>query len=258
MIESTDVALVTGAAGGLGAAMARRIAAARPRGLCLVDVDAAGLNAIGRELAKVTAVQTTVVDVSDEAALTAAVSSTHGRFGPVTVLCQFAGVLRTGGLDAPDDAWERCWTTNVMSHVYGARAVLPAMETAGRGCIINMCSAAGLQTDPAAAPYAVSKHAAVSFSEWLAINYRRRGIHVMAICPQGVDTAMLDAYFAEFGESARDLAGEVLTPNAVVEAVMDTWAQRRFLVLPHPETARGELLRASDREQWFNSIPHVG
>jgi NAD(P)-dependent dehydrogenase (short-subunit alcohol dehydrogenase family) len=258
MIGGDDVVLVTGAAGGLGAAMARRLASSRPRGICLVDLDADRLDALAKEVAEFTFVRTEVVDVTDESALLRAIDSTRSQWGPVTTLCQFAGVLRTGGIDAPDSAWELCWSTNVMSQLYGARAVLPAMVDAGRGNIINMCSAAGLQTDPAAAPYAVSKHATVALTEWLAINYRGAGVRVMAVCPQGVDTPMLDAYFAEFGEPARALAGEVLPPGAVVDAVIHAWAEGRFLVLPHAGTADGEILRATDRERWFDSIPRVG
>lgn len=250
--------MITGAAGGLGVALAQRFARERPKALVLVDLDQSGLESLLAQIEGDVTIVTRRVDVTIEEQISATIEETTATFGSVDVLCQNAGSLQIGGLEAADPLWEMSWSTNVMAHVYGARAALPGMAARGEGWLVNVCSAAGLLTDPAAAPYAVSKHAAVALAEWLAINYRDRGVNVLAVCPQGVDTPMLTTYLDQFGDEALDLAGEILAPSIVADAVLDAMSDGRFLVLPHPQAAEGERLRALSREQWFASVPSIG
>ena len=105
------------------------------------------------------------------------------RFGEIDLFCSNAGVAVGGGLGdeeggpfAPDADWQRSWDVNLMAHVYAARAVLPAMLERGEGTLLQTASAAGLLTDLGACAYSATKHAAVGFSEWLAITYGGRGI----------------------------------------------------------------------------------
>ena len=107
-------------------------------------------------------------------------------------------------------------------------------------------SAAGLLAMPGTAPYSVTKHAALSFAEWMAFTYAHRGITVQAICPLGVRTG--DAGRPE--PAARLLGDAAIEPEAVAEAVIAGIADGRFLILPHPEVAGMYAGRAADPDRW--------
>jgi short-subunit dehydrogenase len=140
-----------------------------------------------------------------------------------------------------------------MAHVYAARAVLPSMIERGEGYLLNTASAAGLLTNLGAAPYSVTKSAAVALAEWLAITHGDEGIKVSCLCPQGVNTAMLMGD-ANPGVTAADVvkvAGQVLEPEDVAEAVIQGLAEERFLILPHPEVADYWRRKADDPDRWL-------
>ncbi len=140
---------------------------------------------------------------------------------------------------------------HVLAHVYVARHVLPLMLVRGSGHIMITASAAGLLTEMDAAPYSVTKHGAVAFAEWLAIQHGDAGINFSCLCPQGVFTAMT----AGSGEdSAVMAAGGFIQPTDVADAVVAAWAQGRFLILPHPQVAEYEQRRASDRDRWLGGM----
>ena len=173
------------------------------------------------------------------------------EFGPIDLLCLNAGVATAGGIEAPDDAWREAWDVNVMAHVYGVRAVLPAMLARGSGYLLHTASAAGLLTNLGAAPYTVTKHAVVALAEWLSVTYGDAGITVSCLCPQFVDTAMLDSLTAvseDFQAYAR--SGSV-TPDAVADAVVAGLSAGRFLILPHPEVGDFVRRKADDHERWL-------
>jgi NAD(P)-dependent dehydrogenase (short-subunit alcohol dehydrogenase family) len=233
--------VVTGAGGGIGAALARRFAAEGARvAVNDLDVEAARRTAAGIGAAVVPGDASDVVPGA-RAALG----------GSVDVFCANAGVGTGGGPEADDAAWELAWDVNVMSHVRAARALLPEWLERGQGRFVSTVSAAGLLTMIGAAPYSVTKHGALAFAEWMSLTYRHRGIHVHAVCPQGVRTAML---------SASGAAGElVLTPGAiepedVADAVLDGIAAERFLILPHPEAAEYYAARATEPERWLRGM----
>ena len=227
------------------AASARRWRAGSPPrarpAWCVADLDAAAARAVAAadRRGRATGVD---CDVTDEARRSAGWSrAAEERYGPVDLFCSNAGITTGSGLedDAPAD-WQRAWEVNVLAHVYAARAVLPAMLERGAGYLLQTCSAAGLLTAVGDAPYAVTKHAAVAFAEWLAITYGDRGIRVSALCPQGVRTPMLDRRArrrATSGARVTAASGAVLTPEQVADAVVDGLAAERFLILPHPEVA---------------------
>ncbi len=257
---SGTVAVITGAGGGIGAAMARRFAAEGAAGLCLADIDeramadlAADLHMPGDMDCRVLSMRT---DVTDETQVQAMIDTTVAELGPIDLLCSNAGVATGRGLDAPDDVWEGAWSVNVLAHIYAARAVVPHMLAQGHGYLLNTCSAAGLLTQPGDAPYAVTKNAAVAFAEWLAVTYGDRGIKVSALCPQGVRTAMLDSGLGESHEAARVVAaaGKVLAPEEVADAVVAGLAAERFLILPHPEVAEYVRRKADDRDRWLAGL----
>mgnify|MGYP001822534356 CR=1 FL=1 len=157
--------VVTGGASGIGRALARRFAVAGARGVVVADLDASGCASVAEEVGGL-AVPT---DVADGDAVKALVAKAEDAYGPVDLFCANAGISVPGGVEAPDEDWERIWKINVMSHVYAARAVLPGMLERGEGYLMTTASAAGLLNQIGSAPYGVTKHAAVGLAEWLAI-----------------------------------------------------------------------------------------
>ncbi|MEV4617444.1 SDR family oxidoreductase [Asanoa sp. NPDC049573] len=249
------IVVITGAAGGIGAAMARRFAEAGVAGLVLADLDGPAVESLARSIdnAPTHAVR---CDVTDPAQITALVAAAHESFGPVDLFCSNAGITTGTGLDTTDDAWQRAWSVNVHAHVVAARAVLPSMLDRGAGYLLQTCSAAGLLTAVGDAPYAVTKHAAVGFAEWLSMTYGDRGIRVSALCPQGVATPMLEhgLTHGHAGALVTAAAGEVLTPEQVAEAVVEGLAAERFLILPHPEVATYQQRKAENPDRWLTSM----
>ncbi|MEV4138069.1 SDR family oxidoreductase [Dactylosporangium sp. NPDC049742] len=249
------VVVITGAAGGIGAALARRFAAEGAAALILADLDGDAAEALAGEIGTENGTETraVAVDVTDENQVAELVAETEGRFGRVDLFCANAGILTGQGLEASAETWARTWAVNVQSHIYSARAVLPGMLERGGGYLLHTCSAAGLLTAVGDAPYAVTKHAAVSFAEWLSITYGAQGIKVSALCPQGVDTPMMQDGLAtgHIGAKVTAAGGAVLPPEEVAASVVEGLAAERFLILPHPEVQKYYLHRASDTDRWL-------
>jgi NAD(P)-dependent dehydrogenase (short-subunit alcohol dehydrogenase family) len=240
--------IVTGAASGIGRALAERFAAEGARAVVVADLDRAGAEAVAARIGGL-AVPT---DVSQEADIRALVSKATEANGPIDVLCSNAGIGGVpGGPETADDDWDLIWRINVMAHVWAARAVLPDMLARGEGYLVNTASAAGLLTNLGNLQYSVTKHAAVSVAEWLSITYGDRGIKVSCLCPQGVRTPMLMGALEIMGGASVVAAGDVLEPEAVAGAVVDTMREERFFVLPHPEVADYMRMKATDPDRWL-------
>jgi NAD(P)-dependent dehydrogenase (short-subunit alcohol dehydrogenase family) len=246
---SGAVAVVTGGASGIGAALARRFAAEGARHIVVVDRDLAATQAVADEIDGVAE----ALDVTDPVAINGLVERTFDRDGQLDLFCSNAGIATGVGLDDPDDLWHRAFEVNVMAHVHAARAVLPPMLEQGRGWLLNTASAAGLLSSPGDAPYTVAKHGAVAFAEWLAITYGSRGIGVSVLCPMGVATPLLMEPLAAGEPGARAVAasGEILTPEQVADAVVIGLAEERFLILPHPQVGTFWAQKASDPDRWL-------
>ncbi|MFI7608269.1 SDR family oxidoreductase [Micromonospora sp. NPDC049366] len=244
------IAVITGGAGGIGAALARRFAAEGAAAVVLADLDGDAVRAVAEGIGPLA--HPTTLDVTDEEQVKALVDETERRYGRIDLFCANAGVTSGGGIEADDRAWDRAWRVNVLAHVYSARAVLPGMLTRGGGHLLHTCSAAGVLTAVGDAPYTTTKHAAVAFAEWLSITYRDRGIRVSALCPQGVDTPMLADGLAagHLGARVTAASGAVLTPEQVADAAVAGLAEERFLILPHPEVAGYARRRAEDPDGW--------
>jgi NAD(P)-dependent dehydrogenase (short-subunit alcohol dehydrogenase family) len=240
--------IVTGGGSGIGAALCRAFASAGAAGVVIGDVNSAAAEAVAHEVNGV-AVAT---DVTDESAVRALVAVAVERHGRVDIYCSNAGIAIGGGPEAPDDAWQRSWEVHVMAHVYAARAVLPAMLERGEGYILGTVSAAGLLNHVAAAPYAVTKAAGLSFLEWLAIAHGARGIRISALCPQGVRTPML----ALAGEKDFLFAG-ALEADVVAANVLEALRDETFLILPHPEVREFFARKASDYDRWLRGMQRL-
>jgi short-subunit dehydrogenase len=141
-----------------------------------------------------------------------------------------------------------------MAHVWAARALLPQMLERGSGYLVNTASAAGLTTQVSALAYSVTKHGAVSLAEWLAIAYGDRGVAVSCMCPQGVQTAMLEAAKEEPMGAALLEAGGILEPDEVAEIAIEAIRDERFLILPHPEVAQHIAFKGAQPERWIGSM----
>lgn len=241
------VVVVTGGANGIGRALCRRFATAGARAVIVADIDEAGAEAVVNEIRGL-AMRT---DVSQETDVAALVQRAIDEFGQVDLFCSNAGISVDGGVEVPDSDWQRIWEINFLGHLYAARAVLPHMLARGQGYLLQTVSAAGLLTTIGSAPYAVTKHAALSLAEWLSITYGDAGIKVSALCPQGVRTNMLAS--ADFGAGSL-LLETAIEPEDVAQAVIEGLDREAFLILPHPEVAEYFRRKAGDYDRWLRGM----
>lgn len=189
---SGKVALVTGAASGIGRATALRLAAEGARVLAC-DVAREPLDALARELASRGAEAAAhAFDVSDAAACRRAVEACAARFGRLDVLCNIAGIAlqkwqRVADLREAD--WRRVLAVNLDGVFFLCQAAIPRLlET--RGVIVNMSSAAGLKGQVYTSAYCVSKAGVVSLTKCIALEYAKQGLRCVAVCPGGVKTPL--------------------------------------------------------------------
>jgi NAD(P)-dependent dehydrogenase (short-subunit alcohol dehydrogenase family) len=238
--------IVTGAARGIGAALARGFAAEGAR-VVVNDVDADGARALAEELGAFAVLG----DAATQTGVSLLVGAARELLGEVDVYCANAGIGPAGTEQAPEDVWSAAWDINVMAHVRAARELVPGWLERGSGCFISTVSAAGLLTMLGSAPYAVSKHAALAFAEWLAATYRHRGVRVHAVCPQGVRTRMLE----ESGPGGQALlAANAIEPEQVAQSVIRALSEDSFLILPHPDVAEYYAARAADPDRWLGGM----
>jgi len=241
------VVLVTGGASGIGAAMAEEFHASGASVVVVADRDEVRAERVAASIGG----EAITLDVTDEAATAAAIRHIEERYGRIDILCCNAGIATAGSVDAPNDDWQRTWDVNVMAHVYATRHALPGMLQRGSGYIVATASAAGLLTNIGAAPYSVTKHAAVALAEWLAVTYGDRGIGVSCLCPQFVDTPMLDAFAGRTDAMKAWVRGLAITPSEVAAMVVTAIEDETFLILPHPEVATYFRNKANDYDRWI-------
>ncbi len=246
------VAVVTGGASGIGAALVRRFTA---EGATVVILDRQPPPSPPPAVAgRPDAVDVRLVDVTDEAAIAATVAAIEDEVGPIDLWCSNAGLATAPGLGSDAD-WDVSWRVHVLAHLYAARHVLPRMRARGHGTFLVTASAAGLLAEADVAAYSVTKHAAVALAEWLAIEYGgpgpdgAPGVDVHCLCPQGVRTPLLAGVGA--ADSVTVAAAPLLEPDQVAQDVLEALADKRFLILPHPEVAGYEQRRAADRDRWL-------
>jgi NAD(P)-dependent dehydrogenase (short-subunit alcohol dehydrogenase family) len=247
MLLRDKVVVVTGGGGGIGRGLCLRFAAEGARAVVVADRDETAARKTASEIGGLAV----VTDSGIESDLARLVKTATDAYGAIDLFCSNAGIMVRGGIDTPDAEWQRIWDVNLMSHVWAARAVLPAMIARGQGYLLHTASAAGLLSQIGSAPYAVTKHAAVAFAEWLSITYGASGIKVSCLCPLGVRTEMLRTATGHIAEVLRETA---LDPEAVAAAVIAGLDQETFLILPHSEVAEYFLRKASDYDRWLRGM----
>jgi NAD(P)-dependent dehydrogenase (short-subunit alcohol dehydrogenase family) len=192
------VALVTGAASGIGQATSRRLAA-EGAAVAVVDRDGAGAERTAAALVANGATAVGVAcDVSQSAAVAAAVASVTSALGPIDVLANVAGIGDTAGLEGiegiDDPQWQLVLAVNLSGPFFLCRAILPGMAVRGRGAVVNVSSLAGRSKSAnGGLAYTASKAGLLGLTRHLAFDYGPRGVRVNAICPGGVDTPMIRA-----------------------------------------------------------------
>ncbi len=239
------VCVITGAARGIGAALAERFAKDGAKGVVCADMLSAEETAarVGGLAAR--------CDVSKEEDIRALVDAAVAKYGRVDIFCSNAGIIGRHGLEATLEEWRRTIDVNLMAHIYAARILVPLMLAQGGGHIVATASAAGLLMQPDSATYTVTKHGAVAFAEWLSVNYGDQGIGVSCLCPQGVRTPML---LGPTGERKSFLSEGSVSAEYAAQCVAEAIEAERFLVLPHAEVADYERRRAADRDRWLTGM----
>jgi NAD(P)-dependent dehydrogenase (short-subunit alcohol dehydrogenase family) len=243
--------VITGGAGGIGSALARRFAAERARTVIVADRELAAAQRVADEIGGL-AIE---LDAGSEQSVQALIARATAEAGPIDVFLSNAGVPGgMGGPETPDEVWDEAWRVNVMAHVWASRALLPEMLARGEGYLINTASAAGLLTQVSSLGYSVTKHAAVALAEWMSIEYAERGVRVSCICPQGVRTPMLELAMDDPAGAAALTAGGLIEPDEVAEAVVAGMREERMLILPHENVAGFMALKAADPERWLRGM----
>ncbi|MEV5646650.1 SDR family oxidoreductase [Nocardia sp. NPDC052254] len=261
MQVAQKVAIVTGGAGGIGSAIAARLAAAGAQVL-VADIDGDAAKAVAGEVAATQpgACVGVGADVADPDAIAGLIATAEQSFGPVDLYFANAGIAGAVGLDVAEADWDRSFDVNVRAHIRAAKQLVPGWLERGAGYFVSTASAAGLLTQIGSATYSVTKHAAVGFAEWLSVTYGDQGIRVSCLCPMGVETPLLYAgrdsgdALGEVSTRAVTAAGEVLTPAQVAEVVLAAVEAEQFLILPHPGVLEMYRRKGSDYDRWLGGM----
>ena len=213
-------AIVTGAAGGIGAALAAELIS---RGASVVLADLSPRPSPDTAAALKDGAHAWVGDVSSVAGIDELIAVADDRLGGVDMYFANAGIIGPGELGESDGDWDIIIDVNLRAHIRAAQALIPRWQEAGEGYFVATASAAGLLTQIGSAAYSVTKHASVGFAEWVALTYRDDGIRASAICPMGVDTDLLrSAGTSGPAQSAVTEAGQVLAPADVRHRSLST------------------------------------
>ena len=247
-MEITDrIAVVTGAASGIGKALSLALHAAGAKKVVCADLNGSGAADTARQIDGAAY----EVDVSEESEIRELIEVTEEQHGPIDLFVSNAGIIHRGGLEIDNDRWQQIWEVNVMAHVWAARHVVPRMIERGGGYLLNTASAAGLLNQVGAASYAVTKHGAIGLAEWLALTYGDDGIKVSVLCPQAVRTGMTadpNSVAAQDG---------LLEAEPVAELCLQAIRDETFLVLPHPEVLTYMRRKTDDYDRWIGGMQRL-
>jgi NAD(P)-dependent dehydrogenase (short-subunit alcohol dehydrogenase family) len=255
------VAIVTGGGGGIGGALAAKLAREGAR-VVVADLDADAAQAVADRVnaERPGTVAAAGADVSDTTAIQQLIDLADHEFGPVDLYFANAGITGAPGLEVSEDDWDRSIDINLRAHIRAAQLLVPLWVERGGGYFVSTASAAGLLTQLGGATYAVTKHAAVGFAEWLNISYGDQGVRVSCLCPMGVNTQLLHSgeqsgdRLGELATRAVTTAGDVLEPDVVADVVLAAIDEERFLILPHPAVLEMYRHKGSDYDRWLRGM----
>jgi NAD(P)-dependent dehydrogenase (short-subunit alcohol dehydrogenase family) len=224
------VAIITGGAGGIGAATAE-IFAAEGAAVALVDIDAQALADVAatiRERVPGARLLEIARDVGQEAAAADIVAATLGEFGALDILVNNAGIRSYEPLDAAkSETWAKILSVNLLSYAYLAREALPALRRSGKGAIVNISSTHAFNPRGGMGQYDVAKAGIISMTKTLAFEEADRGVRVNAVCPGLTLTPFHVRRFAPQGKSEQDLRTEKVDHN-----IQRRWADPREVAWP--------------------------
>jgi NAD(P)-dependent dehydrogenase (short-subunit alcohol dehydrogenase family) len=237
------VAVVTGGAQGIGLALCTRFA---KEGAHVVLADLRQ-DACERAAGPIGALPV-AADVSREEDIEHLVAATVERFGRIDLFVSNAGIAVDGGIDTPNDGWRKIIGVNLMSEIFAARHAIPHMLEQGSGYLLNVASAAGLLVIPDTVSYTVTKHAAIGFTEWLAVMYGDRGIGVSVLCPAAVLTPILA------GKEDTPEGQDAITTEQLAEIVVKGLAEERFMINTHPWVLEKFAIKARDYDEYIRTL----
>ncbi len=241
------IIVVTGAASGIGRAMAIRFKAEGAKQVVAVDINIDGAEATAELIGGVAM----SADVSKEEDIQRVIEATEETIGPIDLFCSNAGVGMAESINSANKEWQMSWDINVMSHVYASRHLLPRMISRGGGYFLNTSSAAGLLNQIGGAAYGVTKHAAVGFGEWLAIHHQHQGIKVSMLCPQAVRTPMTDN---DNDATAAAASNGMIEPEELCDTVVEGLRSETFMILPHPIVLDYMRNKTSNYDRWIGGM----
>ncbi len=247
--------VVTGAANGIGMALAQRFHRAGAR-VVVADLDQVKCAEVAAELSATREHSAMGIgaDVGTEQGNIDLIRAAEATFGTIDLFFANAGVGVGTDLETPEDVWDLAFDVNVHAHRWAAKHLLPTWLERGEGYFCSTASAAGLLSQIGSAPYSMTKHAAVAFAEWMSLTYGNRGLRVSCLCPQGVNTNMLnqgDVAGAGVSSSVVRSAGVVLEPAEVAEVALGVIEAETFLIAPHPEVLTYWSRKVADYDRWL-------
>jgi NAD(P)-dependent dehydrogenase (short-subunit alcohol dehydrogenase family) len=224
------VAIITGGAGGIGAATGLLFCEEGGR-VVLVDSDADAMRAAMAHIREQVAgahVSAVIADVAKEEAATQVISETRKAFGAIDVLVNVAGIRAYEPLaEARRETWERIISVNLLSYAYFAREALPDLRASGRGSIINVSSTHAVNPRAGMGQYDVTKAGIVSLTQTLAFEEAKHGVRVNAVCPGATLTPFHVRRAKAAGRTRQDLERE-----AAEDCLMGRWADPREIAYP--------------------------
>ena len=248
VIDQQQVAVITGAASGIGLGLVNACAARRMR-IVAADISHSRLEALSRDLQfRNIEHQIMVCDVADPLQVNVLADLAYTQFGQVNALFNNAGIMINGlSWECSVADWQKTMSINFLGAVYGIREFVPRMlEQASPAHIVNTSSLAGLLSSPLMGPYGASKHALVSLSETLLYDLQAQGakIGVSVLCPAQVTSNIMDAIDTGEGKQhgaerlndfLRDGIRQGMAPNDVAENVLDAIERNAFWIFTHPD-----------------------